>query len=63
MPFASCVFDWCFSPLLDFHLQDGWEILPRGESRWEDEDGREREWAKRRRTRTEGDKENTAPGR
>lgn len=43
--------------------QDGWEILPRGESRDEDNDRREREWSKRRRTRTEGDKENTAPGR
>ena len=35
--------------------QDGWEIMRRGEVRGEG--------VKRRRTKTEGDKENTAPGR
>ena len=56
--------------------QDGWEIMRRGEARdkvmeekdmvKEDvEEGEEegREGGKRRRTKTEGDKENTAPGR
>ena len=52
--------------------QDGWEIMRRGEARdkvmeeKEDvEEGEEegREGVKRRRTKTEGDKENTAPGR
>ena len=45
--------------------QDGWEIMRRGDVRGEggeaDEEGRE--GVKRRRTKTEGEKENTAPGR
>ena len=49
--------------------QDGWEIMRRGEARdkvmeeKEDVEEEGREGVKRRRTKTEGDKENTAPGR
>ena len=47
--------------------QDGWEIMRRGDVRGEEEEGEGdeegREGVKRRRTKTEGDKENTDPGR
>ena len=47
--------------------QDGWEIMRRCDNVREEEEegveGEEREGVKRRRTKTEGDKENTAPGR
>jgi len=45
--------------------RDGWEILRRGEEREEREErgGSEGRETKRRRTRTEGDKENLAPAR
>ena len=44
--------------------QDGWEIMRRGDVREEEEGEEGREGSlKRRRTKTEGDKENTAPGR
>ena len=45
--------------------QDGWEIVRRCDNVREEEkgEGEEREGVKRRRTKTEGDKENTAPAR